>query len=75
MVDRDIIKEWMTKADEDFEFARINLEEEKQFFAQICFQVNQFATNIRLQSMIRSSRREDYTIRATSDQTGFLLVT
>ena len=35
MVDRDIIKEWTTKADQDFEFARINLEEEKQFFAQI----------------------------------------
>ena len=41
MVDRDIIKEWITKADQDFEFARINLEEEKQFFAQICFHFNQ----------------------------------
>ncbi len=40
MVDRDIIEEWITKADEDFEFARINLEEEKQFFAQICFHFN-----------------------------------
>ena len=43
MVDRDIITEWVTKADEDFEFARINLEEEKQFFAQICFHFNQSA--------------------------------
>ncbi len=41
MVDRDIITEWVTKADEDFEFARIHLEEEKQFFAQICFHFNQ----------------------------------
>ena len=30
MVDQDIIKEWMYKADQDFEFARINFEEEKQ---------------------------------------------
>jgi HEPN domain-containing protein len=43
MVDRDIIKEWITKADEDFEFARINLDEEKPFFAQICFHFNQSA--------------------------------
>jgi HEPN domain-containing protein len=43
MVDNDIIKEWITKADQDFEFARINLEEEKQFFAQICFHFNQSA--------------------------------
>ena len=33
MVDREIINEWRTKADDDFEFARINLEEEKPFFA------------------------------------------
>ncbi len=25
MVDRDIIEEWITKADEDFEFARITI--------------------------------------------------
>jgi len=43
MVDNEIIKEWITKADQDFEFARINLEEEKQFFAQICFHFNQSA--------------------------------
>ena len=41
MVDRDIIKEWITKADQDFEFARINLEEKNNFFAQICFHFNQ----------------------------------
>ena len=40
MVDPDIIIEWITKADEDFEFARINFEEEKPFFSQICFHFN-----------------------------------
>jgi len=43
MVDREIINEWCTKADDDFEFARINLEEEKPFFAQICFHLHQSA--------------------------------
>jgi len=43
MVDPDIIIEWITKADEDFEFARINFEEEKPFFSQICFHFNQSA--------------------------------
>jgi hypothetical protein len=41
MVDREIIREWLAKADDDFEFARINLEEEKPFFAQICFHFHQ----------------------------------
>jgi HEPN domain-containing protein len=41
MVDREIIEEWITKADEDFEFARINLEEDKPFYAQICFHFQQ----------------------------------
>lgn len=43
MVDQEIIKGWLTKADDDFEFARINLEEEKPFFAQICFHFHQAA--------------------------------
>ena len=43
MVDSDIIEEWAAKADEDFEFARINLEEEKPFYAQICFHFQQAA--------------------------------
>ena len=43
MVDPDIIIEWITKADEDFEFARINFEEKKPFFSQICFHFNQSA--------------------------------
>ena len=43
MVDRDIIEEWISKADEDFEFAWINLEEKKPFHAQICFHFQQAA--------------------------------
>ena len=41
MVDREIINEWISKADEDFEFAKINLQEEKSFYAQICFHFQQ----------------------------------
>ena len=36
MVDPSITREWTSKADEDFEFARINLDEGKNFYAQIC---------------------------------------
>jgi HEPN domain-containing protein len=43
MVDRKIIEERITKADEDFGFARINFEEKKPFFAQICFHFHQAA--------------------------------
>jgi len=43
MVDRAIIKEWIFKGDEDYGFARINLEEGKHFFAQICFHLQQSA--------------------------------
>ena len=43
MVDREIKDEWLTKAEDDFEFARINLEEKKLFFAQICFHFHQAA--------------------------------
>ncbi len=43
MVDEKIVQEWINKADEDFDFARINLEEEKQFFPQICFHFSQSA--------------------------------
>ena len=57
MVDRDIIKEWMNKADQDFEFARINFEEEKHFFAQICFHFNQSAEKY-LKSFIIANKLE-----------------
>ena len=43
MVDTSLVTEWLNKADEDFEFARINLEERKNFFAQICFHFQQAA--------------------------------
>ena len=43
MVDPDIVREWLDKADEDFEFASVNLEEGKPFFAQICFHFQQAA--------------------------------
>jgi HEPN domain-containing protein len=43
MVDVEIVREWLAKADEDFEFARINFEEGKNFFAQICFHFQQAA--------------------------------
>ena len=41
MVDTKIAEEWISKADEDFEFAFLNLKEGKTFFAQICFHFQQ----------------------------------
>ena len=43
MVDIQIIKDWVRKGDEDFEFAAVNLNEGKAFFAQICFHFHQAA--------------------------------
>jgi HEPN domain-containing protein len=43
MVDKEIIHEWVSKAEEDFRFALVNLEEGKPFFAQICFHFQQSA--------------------------------
>ena len=43
MADPRVVKEWLAKADEDFEFARINLEEDHAFYAQICFHFHQAA--------------------------------
>jgi HEPN domain-containing protein len=43
MVDPEIISEWITKADEDFEFALINQKEGRSFYAQICFHFQQSA--------------------------------
>jgi HEPN domain-containing protein len=43
MVDSEVIREWLAKANEDFEFAKVNLEEGKPFFAQICFHLHQAA--------------------------------
>jgi HEPN domain-containing protein len=43
MVDQSIVKEWISKGEEDYNFARANLEEGKNFFAQICFHFQQAA--------------------------------
>lgn len=37
MINFQIIKEWIEKAEEDYKFALINLEENNSFYAQICF--------------------------------------
>jgi HEPN domain-containing protein len=43
MVEIEIVREWMNKADEDFGFALVNLEENRAFYAQICFHFQQAA--------------------------------
>jgi len=43
MADIEIIREWIAKADEDFDFALVNLEEGKPFAALICFHFHQSA--------------------------------
>jgi HEPN domain-containing protein len=43
MVEAAIIREWIAKADEDFDFALVNLEEGNPFAAQICFHFYQSA--------------------------------
>ncbi len=43
MVDPEIVTEWLERAKDDLEFARINLEEKRPYFAQICFHFQQSA--------------------------------
>ena len=43
MVDLQIVKEWLDKADEDFRFAQDNLAEGSEFYPQICFHFQQAA--------------------------------
>lgn len=43
MVDPAIVKEWFSKADEDFKFAEVNLKEGRNYFPQICFHFQQAA--------------------------------
>lgn len=43
MADPMIIEEWLSKADDDFNFADANLKEESTFYAQICFHFHQAA--------------------------------
>jgi HEPN domain-containing protein len=37
MINREIVEEWLARADDDFQFALINFKEGKTFFSQICF--------------------------------------
>jgi HEPN domain-containing protein len=43
MVEKEIILEWVMKAEDDFHFARISLSEKKPFWAHICFLFQQSA--------------------------------
>ena len=43
MADPRIVREWLIKVDEDFNFAKINLEEDHKFYSQICFHFQQSA--------------------------------
>ncbi|MEW6440535.1 MAG: HEPN domain-containing protein [bacterium] len=46
MADVRLSREWFDKAEEDFEFARLNHEEGKPFFSQICFHFQQAAEKL-----------------------------
>lgn len=41
MADIKIVKEWITFADEDFEFASIILDDKDKFYSKICFHLQQ----------------------------------
>jgi HEPN domain-containing protein len=43
MANHEIIQEWILKAEDDFQFARISLSEDKPFWAHICFLFQQSA--------------------------------
>jgi HEPN domain-containing protein len=43
MANSSIVQEWLARAEDDFQFARLNLEEKKSFYAQICFHFQQAA--------------------------------
>jgi HEPN domain-containing protein len=43
MADPRIVREWLIKADEDLDFAKINLDEDHAFYSQICFHFQQAA--------------------------------
>lgn len=46
MTDPSIVREWLFKADEDFNFAKINLEEDNKFYSQICFHFQRAAGKV-----------------------------
>lgn len=41
MVDNQVIKNWLDKADEDLAFAKASLQEDLEFYPQICFYLHQ----------------------------------
>lgn len=43
MVDKKIVNEWLSEADEDFHFALFALKEGDRFFSRICFHFQQAA--------------------------------
>ena len=43
MVDFQIVQEWLKEANEDYDFASVNLEEEDRFYSRICFHFQQAA--------------------------------
>ena len=43
MADVSLVKQWMEKAEEDFGYAEKSLQDELEFFAQICFHFHQAA--------------------------------
>ncbi len=46
MVHPKVVREWLTKADEDFNFAKVILEEDNKFYSQICFHFQQSAYDL-----------------------------
>lgn len=43
MADKELVKKWLIKADEDFDFASLALAEELKYFPQICWHFQQSA--------------------------------
>ena len=43
MADRKVVNEWLSKAEEDFNFAASSLREGNNFYSQICFHFHQAA--------------------------------
>lgn len=41
MVDRQVVEEWLNKADEDLLYAKASLEDGLEFYSQICFHLHQ----------------------------------
>jgi HEPN domain-containing protein len=58
MAEVEIVREWITKADEDIEFALVNLDEGKPFHTQICFHFGQATEKYLKAFIIRKRRRE-----------------